>query len=90
VASEKANLIPLLLFSGALITVDEVVNGSLSPSRYFGLAAGFLFLGFIASYEPGFATALAWLFFLALLLQRGPRVLARVTRATRQTKGGTR
>ena len=87
-AEPKANLTPIMLAAAALITVDEVTHGTLAPSRYFGLAAGFLFLAFIASYEPGFATMLAWLFLLALLLQRGPRVLARVTKATRQTKGG--
>lgn len=72
--------ITLLIASGVVITIDELQRGQLAPARYFGLIAGFFLLSFIASFEPEFAYMLAWLFFIALLLQRGTRVFAAVAR----------
>lgn len=76
----------LFFASGAVITVDEIGKGELAPSRYFGLVSGFLLIGLFSAFQNDFALALAWLFFLAILVSRGARVFGQV--ATVASKGG--
>ncbi len=85
-AKNSAGLPTLLVAGGILITVDELMHGTIAPGRYFGLIAAFLGLSFISSFQPEFALMLAWLFFLALLLQRGGRVFAGVAKKAKEAK----
>lgn len=76
----------LFFASGAVITFDEIGHADLTPARYYGLVAGFLLIGLVGSFQGDFALALAWLFFLAILVSRGTRVFSKV--ADQAGKGG--
>lgn len=74
----------LFLTSGIIITVDELGKGELAPSRYFGLVSGFFLIAVIGSFNSEFARILAWLYLVAILVQRGPRVLDHVSKTARK------
>lgn len=76
--ADEKGIASLFIASGIVITVDEAQRLSLSANRYYALVGGFFLIALIGSFEPGFARMLAWLFFIGILLQRGPRVLKAV------------
>lgn len=79
-SKDERGFAALLIASGIVITVDEIQRGTVTPSRYFGVVAAFLMLSLLSQFQPELARGFAWLLFLALLLQRGPRVLDSVSR----------
>ncbi len=77
-AANPGGIAALFFASGAVITVDELRTGTIAPSRYYGLVAGFFLIAIIASFQGDFALALAWLFFVAILIQKGTSVFSLV------------
>lgn len=85
-SKDERGFAALLIASGIVVTIDEIQRGELAPSRYFGLVAAFLMLSLLSQFQPELARGFAWLLFLALLLQRGPRVLNSVSRKAREVR----
>lgn len=85
-AANPGGIAALFFASGAVITVDELRSGTIAPSRYYGLVAGFFLIAIIASFQGDFALALAWLFFIAILVQKGAGVFTQVAKTA--AKGG--
>lgn len=69
-----------LIVTGVLTTVDELISGRIpAPRAYIGLVAMFIMLLLLAQIVPQIAAPLAMLLLVVALLQRGPRVLRKVT-----------
>jgi hypothetical protein len=61
--------------TGVLVTADALIGGKPPTGRqYVGLAGAAVLLVITAGPAPAVARGLAWLMFVAVLYERGPRI----------------
>jgi len=81
--TEGRALVAPLTLSLALVALDSMGEGELSPRAFAGTAIVFVVLGVVADKNPGLAESFAWLIVIGQALSRGPRVAARLNATVR-------